>query len=170
MKKISFNFGILLLFFCILYSCTGTHQLTSLKGRWYYVEGKLYKEIHANDSVFCLFNWNSDANRTLFLHYYINNDSLWSVYKISNPKEQMEPYCWGKIVKVAKEGISLKNDTSFMIFYKIDNADSLFTKKISQNLYVNHRLDSVQFYKWINYEDEYYKRMIAYYKQQGWIK
>ncbi len=137
----------------------------SIKGRWYFIQDNMYKEIHATDSVFCLLDWNNDANRTLFLNYYINKDRLWSVYKISNPTEQLPPYCWGRIIKFSKQKITLKKDTSTTVFYKLDDVDSLFTKKISQNLHVNHRLDTVQFNRWLNYQGEYEKRMIEYLKK-----
>ena len=137
----------------------------SIKGRWYFVENTIYKEIHANDTVFCLFDWKNDAGKSLFLYYYIKKDTLWSLSKIPDPIIQLDSYYWGTIVKHTKDSILLKKGSSKIVFYKIDEVDSLFTKKLSQNLYVNYKLDTFRFNQWMNYEEEYDKRVIKYYKE-----
>lgn len=164
-KFLIFTFVIIIFGFFFSFKNENPKKTKTVKGRWYFIQDKSYKEIHANDTVFYLFDWDNDANRTLFLHYYINNDSLWSFFRTSNPEEQLYLYCWGKVQKFSDINFNLKKESSEIVFYKIDDEDSLFTNKISQNLYINHRLDSVQFNRWLNYQNDYYNRLIELYKK-----
>ncbi len=164
-KFLIFTFVIIIFTFFFSFKNENPEKTKTVKGRWYFIQDKSYKEIHANDTVFYLFDWDNEANRTLFLHYYINYDSLWSFFRTSNPEERLYLYCWGNVIKFSDKNFNLKKDSSEIVFYKIDDEDSLFTKKIGQNLYINHRLDSVQFNRWLNYQNDYYNRLIELYKK-----
>ena len=146
-------------------SCFNTKVGSSIKGRWYYVENKQYKEIHANDSLLYIFDWSNFDNKSIFNRYYIKNDSLWSQYYFASQLiEKVGFHSWGRIINFTKDSIVLNKDTTKTVFYKIDDVDSLFTKKLDR-VYNNHKKDTLRINQWISYQGEYEKRMIDYYKR-----
>lgn len=149
----------------ISFNNENSEKTKSIKGRWYYIENKNYKEIHACDSLIYIFDWSNSDNRAIFNRYHIKDDTLWSQYYFASQLiEKIGFHNWGYIERITQSNLVLIKDTTMTILFKLDDIDTLFTKRLAV-VYLNHKLDTFRYNQWMNYQFEYENRMIEYYKK-----
>ncbi|MEN8118536.1 MAG: hypothetical protein ABFS16_16255 [Bacteroidota bacterium] len=137
----------------------------TINGRWWYLEGTTYKEIHANDSCIYLFDFSNYTDRCYQLEYVIRNDTFWTL----PPKKRfsslnMEPYYRGKVIAFDSDSFLLMNNKTKVTYHKLDEIEDIYTKNLP-NVFKNEKLDTTAWERWLNYQDKYDQRAKEFYKK-----
>ncbi len=147
----------------IIFSCNQKQDnYKTIKGRWWYVEETIYKEIHASDSCIYIFDFSNYSDRCYELEYVIRNDTFWTIppqKRFSAIK--IEPYFRGSVVKFETDSFILVKNSKEIVYHKLDDVEDIYSKHLPQ-VFKNEKLDSVAWERWLKYQDKYDQRAIRF--------